>query len=280
MGTGEPLDLAITVENPEDSQLSYTLAGIETGAGAQIRANKDGASLTWLPTSEFAGPQTITVSAIADDNPPVDFSFELMIIQVNRHPLIQDIEILLVAVGEPISVAVEAEDPDKDEQIEFKVARLGQKGSLPSLGAVSLSPTEENGTLATATLEWTAEEQDQGQVVELRIQAIDAEGAKSQTRFSIGVGDVNTGPELTVETGDRYNVLETADSDSTEEQEGLLIIFSATDVQEDALKLSVKGLPKGAVFTTAEEATTGEISWWPDQQAGDGAEGFRLNKKE
>merc|ERR1712169_109842 len=83
-------------------------------------------------------------------------------------------------------------------------------------------------------------------------------------------------PELTVETGDRYNVLETADGDSTEEQEGLLIIFSATDVQEDALKLSVKGLPKGAVFTTAEETTTGEISWWPDQQAGDGAEGFRL----
>merc|ERR1712096_574792 len=120
--TGEPLDLAITVENPEDSQLSYTLAGIEAGAGARIRASKDGASLTWLPTSEFAGPQTVTVSAIDNDNPdkpPVDFSFELMIIQVNRRPLIQDIEILLVAVGEPISVAVVAEDPDKDEQIEF-----------------------------------------------------------------------------------------------------------------------------------------------------------------
>ncbi|MDP6999736.1 MAG: Ig-like domain-containing protein, partial [Candidatus Poribacteria bacterium] len=274
--TGAPLNLDITVENPEDSKLSYTLAGVAEGAGARIKATKDGARLTWLPTSEFAGPQTVTVSAIAADNPPVDFSFELMIIQVNRRPLIQDIEILLAAVGEPISVLVEAEDPDKDEQIEFKVARLGKKGSLPALGAVSLSPTEDNGTLATATLDWIAEEQDQGQVVKFRIQAIDDEGAKSQTRFSIGVGDVNTAPQLTVETGDRYNVLETADSDPTGEQEGLLIIFSAIDLQEDPLKLSVKGQPKGAVFSTAEESSIGEIRWLPDQKAGDGPKGFRL----
>ncbi|MDP7278863.1 MAG: Ig-like domain-containing protein, partial [Candidatus Poribacteria bacterium] len=283
--TGEPIDLIVIVENPEETKLVYQLTGLPEEAEAKLRTAKDGTRFSWLPTSEFAGQYSVTIAAISGDNPPVNLTFELVIIQVNRRPMIQDLAPQLVGVGESVSVTVTAEDPDQDDQIEFTVERLGEKGSLPTLGPVQLSlgisSDAESGTLATTTLEWTPDETDQGKLVEFRIQATDAQGAKSQTNLSIGVGDVNTPPQLEVETGDRYNVLETPAEGVIEGAEGLLITFSATDLQkDDVLKLSVLGLPKGAVFTTDLDVATGKVSgkitWLPDLKAGDGPEGFQI----
>ncbi len=274
--TGEPINLLVSVENPEKTDLSYQLTGLPETAKAKLGTAKDGTRFSWLPTSEFAGTYSVTIAAMAADNPPVNLTFELVIVQVNRSPILQDSPAQLVAADELLSLTITAEDPDTDDQVEFVVERLGSKGSLPTLGPVQISSDEQKGTLATTVLEWTPDENDRGELVKFRIRATDAEGAESQMTLSIGVGDVNTPPQLTIETGDRYNVLETPAQGAAEGTEGLLITFSATDLQEDTLELSVLGLPKGAVFITDQETNSGQVTWLPDQRAGDGAEGFQI----
>ena len=272
--TGNLINLLLAVANPDSIDLSYQLRGIPDEANAKLDTIRDGVRLSWLPVAQFAGTYSVTISAISENNPPVDLTFEMIIIQVNRNPILQSITPQLVPIGESLSVTVTAEDPDQEDNIEFSIRRLTGKGSLPIFGPVEISQDEKRSTIAVSTLEWTPEETDQSQLVEFIILATDSQGAVSQTSLSIGVGSVNTPPQLVIETGDRYNLIETI----TESQvnEGLLINFSASDIQEDTLKLSVLGLPKGAVFTTDQETNTGKITWLPDQNAGDGPEGFQL----
>ncbi|MDP6598461.1 MAG: Ig-like domain-containing protein [Candidatus Poribacteria bacterium] len=274
--TGGPINLPVTVENPEETDLSYQLRGLPEAAGAKLRTTRDGTAFSWLPTSEFGGTYSVTIAAISGENPPVNLTFELVIVPVNRSPIIQDLTPQLLGAGESLSVAVKAEDPDQGDKVEFTVDRLGGKGHLPTLGVVEINLDDETGTLATTRLEWTPDESDQGQLVEFRIRATDSQGAESQTTLSVGVNDVNTPPQLSIETGDRYNILETPAEGPVEGEEGLLIRFSATDLQQDTLQLSVLGLPKGAVLTTDQETNTGTITWLPDQKSGDGPPGFQL----
>ena len=82
------------MENPEKTDLSYQLTGLPETAKAKLKTAKDGTRFSWLPTSEFAGIYSVTVSAIAADGPAEDaasLTFELVIVQVNRNPIIQEI---------------------------------------------------------------------------------------------------------------------------------------------------------------------------------------------
>ncbi|HHZ64089.1 MAG TPA: tandem-95 repeat protein, partial [Flavobacteriales bacterium] len=156
-GTGKEVQLSIKVENPEKSKLEYKLMGLAEEVGVKLRSVLTGVNFAWLPKSDLVGKHEITISAISGDNPPVDFSFNLEIFQVNRSPILLDIESFLIDPDQEATatIRIEATDPDQDEVLTFKAVRIGGSGSKPSLGEVKLAPLEGGGTSASVDFTWT-----------------------------------------------------------------------------------------------------------------------------
>jgi hypothetical protein len=111
---GTLLTFAITATDPDQPAQSLTYA-LGAGAPAGASLNPTTGVFTWTP-NELEGPETNGFSVLVTDNgtPPlsVSGSFRIVVNEVNQPPFFLPDTNLIVAVGSPLIIDVEADDLD------------------------------------------------------------------------------------------------------------------------------------------------------------------------
>ncbi|MEE8577155.1 MAG: cohesin domain-containing protein, partial [candidate division Zixibacteria bacterium] len=112
---GEPLQINVTVSDPDDDKL--TLAVTSKPTGATFTDHGDGtASFGWTPP--FVGPYSsdqapFTVSFWASDgNLSVEQTINISVINVNRRPTITVADSIIIFAGDAAAFEISAVDPD------------------------------------------------------------------------------------------------------------------------------------------------------------------------
>ena len=208
------------------------------------------------------------------------------IVPVNRTPILDPIDNIVDNSDTPsISVPLTAYDPDPESQLTFVISRLGATGGKPQPSTPTLKPNvEKGGTDATASLIWEPNmAEDGGKVIEFILTVSDEKGLQAKRQFSIGLGEVNTPPTLSLDQT-VYNVRESIRSALQGSQNRLLgnaeptaddavsIQLLAADAEKDNLLFEADSLPEGANL----DAKTGLFTWEPDTKAGDGPGGAKI----
>jgi hypothetical protein len=118
---GESLEFAVSAFDPDKHNLSFSVAGLPTGASF------DAASRTfhWTPADNDVGNHQVTFTVTDDGTPPIGVS-QMVTITVgnaNRPPVFGSIGKKDVEAGQLLVFAVTATDPDNDE-LEFSAQGL------------------------------------------------------------------------------------------------------------------------------------------------------------
>ena len=286
-GTGKRIEVPISVENPEGKVLKYTLTGLPTDAGYQLRSVLGGLNFNWFPKSTFVGTHDIGIFVSGNPEP---LKFQLEIFQINRTPAFQNITSMHVDPNEnPIAeFNIQVIDPDPNEVFEFTIIRIGSRGTVPEVKNVIASQTSEvkGGTSVDVMLRWSLDlEKDTDRLVNFIIKVEDDDKVNqlsAQAEFTVGVGRINTPPTLLLEK-DVYNIRESVrhstgeatnrlqDVDGSEDYL-LKIQLQAKDAEGDPLVFGAEGLPDNAIF----DQSTGEFFWEPTLKDGDGPDGARI----
>ena len=279
--TGQPIETLIRVINFEEEELSYTTTGLPSTVVNHLRPVLGGVVFKWLPTYAQVGTYDVTLKTGESE---LEFSME--IVPVNRTPKLDPIDNIVENDDRPsISVPLQAYDPDPESELKFKVSRLGASGDKPTVSTPTLKPdVEKGGTSATATLIWEPDmSKDGGKVTEFILTVSDEKGLQAKHQFSIGLGEVNTAPTITLEQT-VYNVRESIRSALQGSQNRLLgnstpssddtvsIQLKAQDAEQDKLRFEADSLPEGAILGK----DTGLFTWVPDTKASDGPGGAKI----
>ncbi|HCK15671.1 TPA: hypothetical protein DHW51_16235, partial [Candidatus Poribacteria bacterium] len=286
-GTGKRIEVPILVKNPEGKVLKYTLTGLPTDAGYQLRSILGGLNFSWFPKSAFVGTYDIGIFVSGNPEP---LKLQLEIFQINRTPAFQDITSMHVDPNEnPVAeFSIQVTDPDPNEVFEFTIIRIGSRGTVPEVKNVVASQEQESkdGTSADVVLRWSLDlEKDADQLINFIIKVEDDDKINqlsSQAELTVGVGKINTPPTLLLEK-DVYNIRESVrhstgeatnrlqDVDGSEDYL-LKIQLQAEDAEDDPLVFSAEGLPANAIF----DQSTGGFFWEPTLKDGDGPDGARI----
>ena len=284
-GTGKRIEVPISVKNPEGKVLKYTLTGLPTDAGYQLRSILGGLNFSWFPKSTFVGTHDIGIFVSGNPEP---LKFQLEIFQINRMPAFQGLTSIHVDPNEtPVAeFNIKVTDPDPNEVFDFNIIRIGSRGTVPEVKNVIALQEGKEGTSVDAILRWALNlEEDIDQRVKFIITVKDDDKINqlsAQAAFTIGVGKINTPPTLLLEK-DVYNIRESV-RHSTGEAENRLqdidgsedyllkIQLRAEDGEDDPLVFEAEGLPTNAVF----DQNTGEFFWEPTLKDGDGPDGARI----
>jgi len=260
-GTGKRIEVPISVKNPEGKVLKYTLTGLPTDAGYQLRSILGGLNFSWFPKSTFVGTHDIGIFVSGNPEP---LKFQLEIFQINRMPAFQGLTSIHVDPNEtPVAeFNIKVTDPDPNEVFDFNIIRIGSRGTVPEVKNVIALQEGKEGTSVDAILRWALNpEEDTGQRVKFIITVKDDDKINqlsAQAAFTIGVGKINTPPTLLLEK-DVYNIRESV-RHSTGERENRLqdidgsedyllkIQLRAEDGEDDPLVFEAEGLPTNAVF--------------------------------
>jgi len=279
--TGQPIETLIKVINFEEEELNYTSTGLPSEANIQLRPVLGGVIFKWLPTYAHVGIYDVTIKASESE-----LKFSMEIIPVNRTPILDPIGNIVDNSDTPsISVPLTAYDPDPESQLTFVISRLGATGGKPQASTPTLKPNaEKGGTDATASLIWEPDmAEDGGKVIEFILTVSDEKGLQAKRQFSIGLGEVNTPPTLSLDQT-VYNVRESIRSALQGSQNRLLgnaeptaddavtIQLLAADAEKDNFLFEAESLPEGANL----DAKTGLFTWEPDTKAGDGPGGAKI----
>ena len=137
-----------------------------------------------------------------------------------------------------ISVPLTAYDPDPESQLTFVISRLGATGGKPQPSTPTLKPNaEKGGTDATASLIWEPDmAEDGGKVIEFILTVSDEKRLQAKRQFSIGLGEVNTPPTLSLDQT-VYNVRESIRSALQGSQNRLL--GNAEPTADDAVSIQL-----------------------------------------
>jgi hypothetical protein len=233
---GQLFQLTVRATDPDGDALSLTASNNPLGATFSDRLDGTG-FLQWTPAASQAGNHIITFHAVDGGVPMASATLDVAIsvgaVQ-NRPPVLDPIGNRTVSIGDSLTVAFSAADPDND-RITFSAQPLPPgAASFPNGFTWSPSATLSGNYTVTATAT------DSGTP-----QLSDSE------TFVITVGAVNRAPLLSP-IGDRSALV----------GEVARIAVIATDPDGNAVMLRCDGLPADAAFTDLGDGT-GEIVWTP-----------------
>lgn len=125
---GESIDLAIVASDPDGDNLRYSATGLP--AGLQINSSTGIISGEVGFDEAAKSPFNVRITATDSGNPKkaATADFQWIVDETNRPPIATD-GTLLVIVGEPAEITLEAEDPDGD-RLEFTITVEPVTGSL------------------------------------------------------------------------------------------------------------------------------------------------------
>jgi cold shock CspA family protein len=229
IGEGSPISIAITGSDPDGTTVSFTDSGT-LPAWATLTDNGDN-TVTIAGTSGYSDAATTTVIITVTDGSLTDeASFDLIITNTDRVPVVAPIADQVVAENSPFSLVVSASDPD---------------GTTPSITAPTL-PTwatlTDNGD-GTATITGTP---GFGDAATTPVTVIALDGSLSgTTSFDLTVTDTNRAPLVNA----------VADVSVAEGSALTPIVITATDPDGTVPSLAATGLPGWATFTDNGDGT-------------------------
>ena len=238
----EDLSYTFKISDPdaEDAgKLNVTASNLPAGA----TFNPADFSISWKPGYDQAGTYPgITVSVSDPSGLNAQQSFDIVVNNVNRPPQISTPAPVKVSENSPVSLTVQATDPDKEDQGKL----VYSSGNLPAGATLDA---------ATGTLTWTPDFTQAGNY-NVQVQVSDAAGASSETSVALEVTNVNRPPSI-----------EKPPDQQVEENSIVNVTLNANDEdKDDQLRFSSGNLPSGASL----DAGSGTFSWKPNfDQAGE-----------
>lgn len=200
--------------------------------------------ITWTPTFDQANDYTLTASVSDASGLQAEQSFPITVNNVNRPPVIGDVEAQTVKENSSLSFTLPVDDPDREDVGKLNFAST----NLP-----------EGATLSSSTGEffWTPTYEQSGNY-QIDFQVTDSFGASVNTSVSITVENVNRPPFI--EGLGKKTVKE------NEKLEFQLVAKDSDKEDEGKVRLRAVTLPTGASF----DANSGQFSWTPTfEQSGD-----------
>jgi hypothetical protein len=242
LNENEPFSLKLQISDPDQEdagKLKVEVANLPQGAAFNAGDN----TITWTPTYEQAGSYPgITVNVSDPAGQSVQQSFDIVVNNVNRPPQITAPASSTVAENAPLSITVQASDPDPED-----AGKLQFSGSNLPAGA-AIDP-------ATGTITWTPDYTQAGSY-NISITVADPGGATAETSASIEVTNVNRPP----------TIQQPPDQQGEEDGQISVSIQASDEDKDDQLTFSAGNLPSGASL----DAGSGTFSWRPGfDQAGD-----------
>jgi hypothetical protein len=226
-----PLTFTLAATDPDkedEGKLKYSSENLPAGATLDPTTG----TFNWTPTFLQAGPNSVNVKVTDSGNLTAAQTVEITVVNVNRPPVLNEVQDGSVFENNVIAFTVTGSDEDSDDQLNYSMENLPDGAKFDEkTGAFSWTPTYE-------------------QAGEYNLTTILDDGTE-QTRatFKITVENVNRRPEIEKGGSVTITVGETAS-----------LSFSGSDPDDDAIAFTSDNLPQGATINA-----NGEFSWTPDE---------------
>jgi len=238
----EPLSLTLQISDPDQEDAGKLQVNVSNlPAGASFNAGDN--SVSWTPSFDQAGTYTgIVVNATDPAGQANQQTFDIIVNNVNRPPQINTPAPVTVAENAPVSIMVQASDPDQEDEGKLQFSA----GNLPAGAAIDP---------ATGALTWTPDYTQAGSY-NISVVVTDPAGASAEAAASVEVTNVNRPPSI-----------QAPPDQQIEENGRVSVSIPANDEdQDDQLRFSSDNLPAGASL----DESSGTFTWTPDfDQAGD-----------
>lgn len=226
------LEFTTEASDVDGDGLRYSATGLPLGAAY----DETSGAFSWTPSFDQAGSVDVVFS-VTDGEATVTQGVSIVVLDVNRAPVLAPIADRSVPEGAVLSFTIEAADPDGDAMT------LSMTNAPPGS---SFDPV-------SRTFAWTPDHEQAGMYRGVRFDANDGALASSQTM------------NVTVTATNRAPVLDRIEDNTTTEGTLLTFTIAATDPDGDPISYAAGNLPGGAAF----DAATRSFSWTPSyQQAG------------
>ncbi len=226
--------------------LTFSL-GIGSSSGATLNATNG--LFTWTP-SEAAGPSTNLFSVIVTDDGSPSLTatqrFNIVVIEVNRAPIVEPISVQTINEGSLLVVSVLADDPDLPVQsLTYSLGSGAPFGmSVSSVGLLTWTPDESQGPSSN--------------FVSVVVMDSGSPGLSTTQQFAVVVMELNSPP-----------ILQAIEDRSLNEGELLTFNIPASDSDLPAQTLTYSlgaGAPEGVTIDPA----SGVFTWTPSESQGPG----------
>lgn len=239
--TGEfrPLSFLVTAGDPEGEPIvSFTAAPLPAGATFTVNATNTAGTFAWTPDFTQAGSYSIDFTATSSTSSTCTTTINVG--QGDRAPVVIAPLTASGSVGVPLTICVQAIEPDGDAIVNWFVSPIPQGATFTT------SPSREAGTLS-----WTPAP---GQAGTYNITFCASNSLTGCATVQVTIeGSGDTPPLLTVPSAVTFLVNFPA-----------YFIVTANDPNGDPItSLTASNLPAGASFTTNAGNTQGTLSWTP-----------------
>ena len=222
------LSFIVSATDPDDNQVIYSSPSLPSGSTLDPHTGK----FSWTPDYDASGVYNVefivTANGLMDSE-----TIMITVTDVNRAPVLSEIEDMSVNEGSELLFTIDASDPDGNDII-YSVAGLPPGSSFNEL---------------THEFSWVPGYEDSGNYV-LTFSVSDGSILLSET-INIVVYDINRAPMLDV-IGSR----------SADENVPLTFTLNAMDLDGDVLEYSADALPEGSEL----DSTTGIFTWDPSYE--------------
>ena len=230
--TGEVLEFLIPVEDVDEDDLIYSLAGLPDNATITDTVVYGEALFRWTPTLENLGNYSATISVSDTGNNSDTANFNIIVRENNLAPEINLLDDLTIAEGDSLTINIPGEDADGDI--------LNYTANNLPRGA-TLNPE-------TGELTWTPDYFQAGFYSDIEIIVSDGNLSDSQL-INIRVDNTNRAPEIIPLVAQRGR-----------ENAPIKLNLLATDIDRNRVSYAIANLPTGAKLNTQ----TGEFNWTPN----------------
>jgi len=232
---GDALTLELSATDPDGDVLTYSAAGLPSGAVLDPIAG----ILTWTPTLLQAGLYEDVVLSVSDGQGSSSQTIAIEVSNTNMAPQLVSLPVLAGREGTLLEYTIVGADFDSDALVFAVVAGMPSGARFDNY---------------TGQFSWTPGYEQAG-THSLTLAVYDPEGLSDTAQVELRIANVNRAP--TVQTSDHWATL----------GQTLQFFVTASDPDaDDVLSYSAHELPEGASF----DASTGEFLWTPGPaQAGD-----------
>ena len=237
---GQSLTVNFSATDPDGNAIALSATGLPAFATFTDNGNGTG-KIVFAPGFSDAGSFDISITATDNGNPALGDteSFNLLVEDVNRAPVLATIGSQSALEGQTLTINLSAVDPD------------GNPLTLTATGLPAFATLTDNGN-GSGTISINAPSGSAGTFNITVFAAESGEGALSDSEtFTLSIGDVNGPPDLAGIANQSVN-----------EGQALTINLSSTDPDGNTITLTATGLPSFATLTDNGDGT-GTIQFAP-----------------
>ncbi|HUU26437.1 MAG TPA: putative Ig domain-containing protein [archaeon] len=230
---GAPFAFTIPAKDPDGERLTFEVQGLP--AKAVLVQNV----ISYTPPFGSAGEYTVTVTVKDPGGEKASKTFSIKVEGVNRPPRFIKPPLIEGQPGAPITLTLQAVDPDPGDVLTYSVLVISNEQVLPK-GAI-FDPS-------TAQLNWTPTSNQVGPF-KAGFVVSDSKNARDMVLVNFFIGQGHLPPSLQV-------------LDSTAVNQGERLEFTASGQSSDnrPLRFYARGLPRGAAF----DPNSKTFKWTPD----------------